>query len=80
MKGLLFNFEQKEFFNYAKKVSSIDFQQHAFQFEDDEAKLVLKTKDKQVNYCLNDQEFEALKTGMQIAILMIETDKILSKV
>ncbi|NME66545.1 DUF6686 family protein [Flammeovirga aprica] len=80
LKGLLFNFEQKEFFNYAKKVNSIDFNQHAFQFADDEMKLILKTKDKQVNYCLSHEEFEDLKTGMQIAILMIETEKILSKV
>ncbi|WP_044206289.1 DUF6686 family protein [Flammeovirga sp. OC4] len=79
LKGLLFNFEQNEFFNYAKKISSIDFHQHSFQFDDGEGRLILKTKDKQVNYCLSHEEFEDLKTGMQIAILMIETEKILSK-
>lgn len=78
MKNLLLNFKLHEFLNYSKKVSRIKFQQHAFQFEDETTKLILKTEDNKVNYCLDFEEFEILKTGMQIATLMIETDKILS--
>ncbi|NLR89837.1 MULTISPECIES: DUF6686 family protein [Flammeovirga] len=80
LNNILMNFTVKEFKKYTHKLSIVKFDENAYDFEGESPKIILKTDDKKINYCLDYQEFDQLRTGCQMSMLMLDTEEILSQI
>jgi len=77
--NILSSFEHDQFVQFADSVSSLKFQDVCVPFPDGQARVILKTCHRDIQFCFNYPEFVEFQVGLSESLVLLEIQDVLNQ-
>ncbi len=76
--NLMFNFSKSAYFQFTEEISALNFKDHAYRLQGQQARIVLRTADQNFSYHLTETELHDLQQACQQAKLLVEAQTLIA--